>query len=143
MDAVIGKAVEGVEPCRSNNMQGSFPKVVAQGLDSLWVTAWEPLRVNLAIALERAKEKAQARHCNTPGGERRPESLLFGVKGSSVVQVGAKVRGMIRPGRADPVLRAVWDANGYGGGDVYRVEARYFREFLRERGVETVPQLRA
>jgi hypothetical protein len=246
-------------------MQGSFPKVVAQGLDSLWVTTREPLKVNLAVALERAKQKAQDQHRNvelngwqwggaplyvmpggargfrflahnefgqlamnpctpkaggwstvrarlssewlhmapagalaeaeewlrtatwmddaevpsvseahyhvdlegyvpsslsrwvcragqpverhyyTPDGERRPESLLFGVKGSSAVQVGVynKVREMERPGRADPVLRAVWDANGYSGGDVYRVETRYFREFLRQRGVETVPELRA
>src|SRR5207245_653369 len=49
------------------------------------------------------------RNYYTPGGERRPESLLFGVKGSSAVQVGVydKIREMARPGRTDPVLLAV------------------------------------
>src|SRR5207248_1936964 len=72
------------------------------------------------------------------------QSLLLGSKGASAIQVGVyhKVREMVHSG-GDPVLQATWEANGWNGGDVFRVEARYSREFLRSRGVTTVDELRA
>ena len=55
-----------------------------------------------------------------------------------------KKREMAKRGRADPVLEAIWAANGWDGeAGTFGVEARYQPEYLRDRGVETIGDLHA
>jgi hypothetical protein len=107
------------------------------------VTGWEPQYASRWVCpsgefTERAYY--DERHA------RRVQSMLFGKVGETLLQVAIyhKEREMARFGHDDPVLRAIWERNGRDeGSTVYRVEARFQREFLRSRGVTTANELHA
>ena len=80
------------------------------------------------------------------GNRLRTETLTLGAAGWLQVQVYDKLR-EIREASGKTWMLALWEREGFcppdGAADVWRVECRWWKDFLRERRITTVDELEA
>ncbi len=91
---------------------------------------------------DRTDVVTRARKWALDGDSLKPNCATFGRRNETVqVQIYNKTEKLGKGGNA--WMEEVWrDGGEYEGGDVWRVECRFFRKMLRGYGVDTVPDLR-
>lgn len=109
------------------------------------LAGWEPAADSVWVCPV-LEETRRTYYCSCGCNRQRLSSVRFGEKDTASLQLIAydKRREMGKMGRADPILEHLWRANSWDGeAGVFRVEARYQRGFLRERGVDDINELRS